>query len=1006
MKHHVVISEEVIEEQELELEDETEPASRGADREQGSSDRERDQAKEYYEQKRRVTKPIALEDLFKKRSLKPGVPESEVQRVLLYGNPGSGKTCITKVIAHKWALGKTAQEFNAVYVVPVRVLNNAEYKGQQWAKLEAVISQICYSDRQCASDCEDLVTQIQDELDSPSTLLMVDGLDEANDHSRELVSHIWGRSCKILLLSRPYNIRNVETHVDIQVECLGFNDQQLRDYIRSELSDSETLRLISSLENSAAMWEMAHIPVTAHILCSLSKMHGTVIQEEGRRASTFQIYNDMANYVWKRFEEKPSAKNVKKSELFGDLERIAFEGLRKGMILIHERFVMQNATSKNATQTFKESGLLLFLLEGQEYQFPHLTFQEYFAGRYIAKSLKRKGSDEETRAREFIQEGKYNEKHAVILFFAMHAFAENRSKHALEEMLSIVDEQPVEILGIHHFFLRMRVLEATIQETDEAELETLSKNKQAKEVAKGARRLLERTIDNVLIREIVVEKFEHCFRVLEEFPKILNDTVKRMKKLLESSKSFTRKEEAKIKDVLKLAKHSSKHIGDIRTFLQQSVTVVDWNRSRESTVRFVDIASEIPQLAGDLLPMLQKLCSDEDFHVRASTMQAVGNIVMVEPQLMGDLLPMLQQGCGDEDFRVRISAIQVVGNIAKAETHLAGNLLLMLQQGCIDKISGVRRGAISTIGEIIQTAPHLAGDLLPMLQKGWTDEDSGVRMSTMQAIGHIPKAEQQLAGDWLPLCQQHYGKDSRERASTISTIVRIIQIAPHLADNMLSILQRGCSDEVASVRKCAMEAIDSIVNAAPRLAGDLLPMLQQGCIDEGFRVRASAMLAVGRFIKKSPKFVRDLLPMLQQGCIDNISSVRQNAMQFIGDIAKAAPHLAGDVLPVLQKGYSDEDSAVREAVKKALNSIRVDKIMLSNIFSTRTYKEGLLFLLKNAYTLASTTESEEAPLLLHTTSSEEIGQWNKEDVDSFIRHVNQEFDESFPGLLEFLKTTG
>ena len=453
MEHHIVISEEIIQEQTNKSKEGNIKGNRGGEAMEGkSSDHRVDQAKEYYEKKMRVTKPIALDDLFKRRSLKPGDPEIEVRSVLLYGNPGAGKTCITKVIAHKWALGEMAQEFKAVYVVPARILNTTELAEQKLSRLEGAISKICFCGSPNAFKYEDLLLQVEDDLNDPSTLLVLDGLDEANDHTRELVSTVWKRSCKVLLLSRPYNMRDLETRVDIQVECLGFNDEQLRDYIKSELSEKEAPKFIRSLYKNTAMWEMAHVPVTAHILCSLSKEHGDSFEKEGKGTTTFQIYNEMANYVWKRFEEKPAGKNIKKVELFRDLEKIAFESLRIGKIYMYERFVMLHATSKNAAQTFKESGLLLFVLEGKQYQFPHLTFQEYFAGRYIARMLKQKGSDEETRVLDFIHKGKYDKKHDLMLTFAMHAFAESRNKQALKELLSIVDTQPVEVLGVRHLF--------------------------------------------------------------------------------------------------------------------------------------------------------------------------------------------------------------------------------------------------------------------------------------------------------------------------------------------------------------------------------------------------------------------------------------------------------------------------------------------------------------------------------------------------------------------------
>ena len=552
MKHYVIISEEVPEEC-------TDAVTCGIEeRNARSSNRGRDQAKENDEQKRRVAKPIVPEGLFKRRSLKYRAPESEIRRVLLYGNHGTGKTCITKLIAHRWALGEMAHEFDVVYVVPVRALNSTEHKGQQWERLEVAISQICFPKRNDTFDFEDLVAQIQDELDSPSTLLMVDGLDEANDDSRELVSNIWGRSCKVLLLSRPYNMENVDTRVDLHVECLGFNDRHLQDYIESELSEDDAPRLIRLLEHSDVVWEMAHTPVAACILCSLWKERGGAVEDEGRRTSTFHAYSDMANHVWKKFEERQRERTVKKSELFGYLEKIAFEALQSGAILVHERSVMKHATSVRVAQTFKERGLPLLTLNGQEYQFPHLTFQEYFAGRYVARSLKQKGSDEERRALDFIREGKYNEKHALTLSFAMHAFARGRSKNALKEMLAIVDQQPVEVLGIRHFFLRMQVLEAVMEEAEDAELEALANDERAIELTEGARRLLEGTLDNEFICEIVVEKLDQCVHVLEKFPVILDDAIDETKTILASSRRLTWKEKVKVDVLLKLARHSSK----------------------------------------------------------------------------------------------------------------------------------------------------------------------------------------------------------------------------------------------------------------------------------------------------------------------------------------------------------------------------------------------------------------------------------------------------------------
>ena len=539
MEHYVVLYEEIIERRSIKKRENKMEKREVEEKEvEDSSTQKKDHPREHYEQKKKVTKPVFLEELFKPRSPKPGDPQEKIKKVLLYGNPGSGKTCISKVIAHKWALGKIMQEFEVIYVVPIRHVNIAKSKGPQGLTLKDTVAQICFGERS-EVEFEDLSTQVEGDLDSPTTLLMFDGLDEAGEDARELVQSAEKRSCKLLILTRPYNLQQIRQRVDCQFECLGFNDQQLANYIHKELRQDEASRLIRSLQQDRGMWETAHIPVTAHILCSLTRQHGIADEDQGNKASMFQIYRAMTNYVWERFKERPEARTANKDTVFGDLEKIAFEALRSGQILIEERIVIAHATSTNTTGIFKDSGFLLFVLEGQQYQFPHLTFQEYFAGRFIARSLKNKGSDEEKRVLKFIQEEKYNQKHALTNSFAMHALAQGRSTFALQELLSAFDENPVEVLGVQHFFLKMRILEAVLEEANKKEIEDLLNDKKAIRLAESARQLLERTINDVPIHETVVEEFQQLPRVLEGFPEILNDTIDEAKNLLSHTHDLT-----------------------------------------------------------------------------------------------------------------------------------------------------------------------------------------------------------------------------------------------------------------------------------------------------------------------------------------------------------------------------------------------------------------------------------------------------------------------------------
>ena len=937
MEYHVVAYEEITEKRILDKtrkqhkdeEEETggeSSARKDEDKEMGvesSTINKRDDPREYCEQKKRVTTPISIEDLFKPRSLQAGVGKNDIRRVLLYGNPGSGKTCISKAIAHKWAMGEILQELEAVYVVPIRRLNLAKAKGGRGEAIEEVVARMCFKQKGSDDEFEKLKTQINDDLDMSSTLLVFDGLDEADDDARDFLSEAEKGECKLLILTRPYNLRGIQTRVDCRFECLGFNDQQLERYINKELQHDEASRLVHALRQNRGMWETAHTPVTAHILCSLSKAHGTSIEYRGERASMFRIYGNMANFVWERFKERPEARMANKDTVFGDLEKIAFEALRSGQILIEERIVKSQTTSTNTTKIFKESGFLLLILEGQQYQFPHLTFQEYFAGRFIANSLKSRGSDEESRVLNFIQAEKYNQKHELTMHFAVNAFAKSRREDALHEMLSIIDDQPVEVLGIQHSLLRMRVLEAVLEETEENVLEDLLNDKQATKLAESARQLLKCTIKDDLIREIVVKELQKLSRILEGFPQVLNDIVDEVKILLACKHDLTDMEMAKITDDLKLARHSPKHSYEVTQFiLRLEREVNNWCNSRECMKRIESVALQVPQHAGEILPTLAKFCDDDTQIVRNYALEAIGRVVAAAPHLAGEFLSTLSKGCDDENENVRKNALKAIGRVVVAAPQHAGEFLPTLSKGREDENENVRKNALKAIGRVVAAAPQHAGEFLPTLSKGCEDDIGMVREHALEAIGRVVAAAPHLAGEHLPtLAEGCDDVDRIVRVYALEAIGRVVAAAPHHAGEFLPTLSKGCDDADRIVRKNALKAIGRVVAAAPQHAGEFLPTLSKGCEDDIGMVREHALEAIGRVVAAAPHLAGEHLPTLAEGCDDVDRIVRVYALEAIGRVVAAAPHHAGEFLPTLSKGCDDADRIVRKNALKAIGRV-------------------------------------------------------------------------------------
>ena len=683
MEHHIVMYQGLVENRRTEERD--------------------DHPEEHREQKKNIPTPVCIEDLFKPRFFKAGAPKSDVRRVLLYGNPGSGKTCIGKVIAHKWALGEMLQEFKVIYVVPVDDLNFIEVRASRWKSIEEVVVQMCFKPKGSDIEYESSKTQVTDDLNVPSTLLIFDGLDEAGDYAKKLLSVVEERSCKLLILARPYNLRQMQEKVDIHFECLGFDDGQLKNFISKELDEVEASRLTESLHKNREMWEIVHIPVAAHILCSMSKQNGTVIESLREKANMFRIYDHMADFIWKRFRQKLQKTNLDEVIFFQDLEMAAFEALRNGQVIINEELVESCTTRKNHSKIMKESGFLFRTLEGCEYQFWHKTFQEFFAGRYIARCLREGSLNKKRKVKKFIQKRKYIEC-ALTIAFAMHAFVQMCGEDALHDMFSILDEQPIEVLGVQHLFVKMQVLEASLEEAeDQDDLEGLVSDEEAEELIERARELSIRTIDHAPFRQIVVGEFNKCSNVLKRFPEVVSDTlVEGVKESLASEGDLNNGEKAKIRDVLKLVERSPSHNDDINELrLKLTNTNKDRSCKMDGTKSIASIASEASRQVQDLLSTMEEKWGDEGSNVCQKS-ESIARVLDLQPHELNHLSAMMARRCIDGDFCVLHNMMETIGCIVEVMPQIASDLLPMLEVGCSDEDS-----------DVCETAERLLNDIKP-----------------------------------------------------------------------------------------------------------------------------------------------------------------------------------------------------------------------------------------------------------------------------------------------------
>jgi len=427
-------------------------------------------------------KPIALDNIF--QPSKEG--KYQINRLLLLGRAGVGKTTVLQKMAYAWAKEGdnfgAKETFDLVLLLPLPAL-----KEEPNASLAKMVQWHCLSiiDRK-RFKVEEIENILYPGPGLPRTkfLLLLDGYDKLDVTFLE--SRLWQECLKApcwLVSSRSVAPGEaLYDKAERYIENVGFNKKQLEFYIKTYFSPPQSpgagFSLIKLLDRQPILAESLRTPIVAQLFCrvwdkqqvaqtlltappSLSKLYHPVLIDLFR-CYLIRQYSDLDAGNW---TEKAVLEDRRVAPYFEFLQLLARLACESSINTIKQYFPI-NLEQKEIADWFKEKkierqaqldfikvlskdlGLLVChgnspLIRENTYSFVHLSLQEFIYATWFAKSISKN-----TYSLKQVTEKRYAPDWRLIWRFVAGNLSCN--KEGLTTFFSALNTWPRDVIGVRH----------------------------------------------------------------------------------------------------------------------------------------------------------------------------------------------------------------------------------------------------------------------------------------------------------------------------------------------------------------------------------------------------------------------------------------------------------------------------------------------------------------------------------------------------------------------------
>jgi HEAT repeat protein len=302
-----------------------------------------------------------------------------------------------------------------------------------------------------------------------------------------------------------------------------------------------------------------------------------------------------------------------------------------------------------------------------------------------------------------------------------------------------------------------------------------------------------------------------------------------------------------------LGNRSESVVNGLLKLLQDPETSVRYS----TTAALVKLGDRSKALVNGLLKLLQ----DSDAGVRARTKEVFVNLKDLSEAVVNGLFQHLQ----DSDSMVRSLAVADLLYLGDRSEEVVNDLRQLLQ----DPKPLVRCRAALALGNLRDQSGEVVNDLLKLLQ----DPDSGVRSRAASALGNLGDRSEQVINDLLNLLQ---APESWVCSMTATALGNLGNHSEVVVNGLLQLLQ----DPDSMGRPSAAAALGNLGDRSKRVINGLLKLLQ----DPDWGVRSSAAAALVKLDNRSEAVINGLFKLLQ-------SPARLSAAATLVKLGKSAPEV-------------------------------------------------------------------------------------------------------------------